>query len=138
MSGSYWAPAQVTQPGQAVGGQAMPLSGSSVHGMPQGQSALSGMVPLISMYMNEQRQKHAMNPNAPQEPGVMSQIGDWINQNIFGGPSPGNSAAPVMPVQQQPLPPPQMPMQQAPMIDPMEQSVLTNAMTYGGVPMGGA
>ena len=116
----------------------MPLAGSSVHGMPQGQSALSGMIPLISMYMNEQRQKKLMDPNAPQDPGVLSQVGDWINQHILGGPSPGNSAAPLMPVQQQPLPPPQMPMQQSPMLDPMSQSVLTNAMSYGGVPMGGA
>lgn len=132
-SQSYWPQAQVSPPGQPVMAPQMPgvapMSGGGLSGMqPLGAQA----IPLLSMYLQEQRMR-GQKP-ADTGPGFFSRAGDWINEHILGGPSPGNSAAPVGAVQQTPLPPLA---QSAPLLDPLAQSALMSTATYGALPIVG-
>lgn len=134
MSG-YWQPAQVTPAGQPVMAPQMPgvapMSGGGMTGL---QPPGSQTIPLLSMYLQEQR----MRGQKPGDtgPSFFSRAGDWINEHLLGGPSPGNSAAPLGAVTQTPLPPLA---QASPLLDPLAQSVLTSGATYGALPIvGGA
>lgn len=132
---SYFAPAQVTPAGQPVMAPQMP----GVAPMPSGgmtglQQPGSQTIPLLSMYLQEQRMRGQKPGDSGS--GFFSRAGDWINEHLLGGPSPGNSAAPLMPVTQTPLPPLA---QSAPLLDPLAQSMLTSTATYGALPIvGGA